>query len=69
MTVNYVHAWYLWRSEEDIRAPGTGVTVMWVLRIEHRSSRRTARTLNPQAISPAPTGYFSVAGAIPQSAR
>lgn len=40
---------------------------MWVLRIEHRSSRRTARTLNPWAISPAPTGLFSVAAAISQT--
>ena len=49
--VHHINAWCLWKSGENIRSPGTGVTV--ILGIEPKSSARAARALNHGAISPA----------------
>lgn len=46
-----VHLWCPWRSEEDIRFPGIGITdgllgVMWVLGNKLQVSAKTANVLN-----------------------
>lgn len=54
MSVHYMYAWYLKRSEDGIRFLELELPVIWVLEIKHRTSGRAPSGLNPCTISLAP---------------